>query len=311
MSRHVIEIAEEERVLSLSRGFLVVSDGTGGEVGRVPLDDVQAVIVSAPRGMLSKPVMTALTDRGATIVLGGANYHPAAMLLPIAGHHETAGVQIDQIEASKPLCKRLWQGLIRAKIEAQAWALARAGPTTPDPRKAAMVAGHLVEASKRVKSGDPDNVEAQAAKDYWPALMGSDFRRDTGRPGVNAHLNYGYAVLRAAVARAVVAAGLNPALGVHHRSRVNPFCLVDDLMEPFRPLVDEAVHRLGSAGGGEVCVESKRALAAILDRDLETEAGASPVRVCAQRLAQSLAQSFRVGEPNLMLFRLPDAKGML
>ena len=112
----------------------------------------------------------------------------------------------------------------------------------------------------QLHSGDPGNVEAQAARRYWPLLMGADFHRDRALPGVNALLNYGYTVLRAATARAVTAAGLHPSLGLHHRTRTDPFCLASDLMEPFRPVVDLIAVRLADAGVDDVTPEAKAAL---------------------------------------------------
>ncbi len=112
-----------------------------------------------------------------------------------------------------------------------------------------MPAGAFVELAKKVRSGDPENIEAQAARRYWPLLFGTEFRRDSDHPGTNSLLNYGYAILRGGTARAVASAGLHPTLGLKHSNRGNPMCLVDDLMEPFRPLVDILVHRMVREGG--------------------------------------------------------------
>ena len=121
---------------------------------------------------------------------------------------------------------------MQSKIVAQSRALEISGNAEHDA---------LRKLTKVVHSGDPENVEARAARFYWRRLMGENFRRDADQIGLNAHLNYGYAIMRGAMSRAVVGAGLSPGLGLHHRSRLNPFQLVDDLMEPFRPIVDIAV----------------------------------------------------------------------
>ncbi|MCH8244220.1 MAG: type II CRISPR-associated endonuclease Cas1, partial [Planctomycetes bacterium] len=167
---------------------------------------------------------------------------------------------------TRPCSKRIWRQIVRAKIRAQADLL---GPDHEKYRK-------LLNLENEVRSGDPSNVEAQAARRYWPLLLGPDFRRDRGLPGVNALLNYGYTVLRAGTSRAVVAAGLHPSLGVHHRTRTDPFCLASDLMEPFRPLVDLAASRLADAGVDDVTPEAKTVLAAVLSADLQTSRGTTP-----------------------------------
>jgi CRISPR-associated protein Cas1 len=146
-----------------------------------------------------------------------------------------------------------------------------------------------------VKPGDPENIEAQAARRYWPLLLGAEFRRDQAAPGANALLNYGYAVLRAGVARAICAVGLHPGLGVFHRNSQNPMPLVDDLMEPFRPAVDDAVRRLLAEGVTEVTVAAKRRMVALLWQDEATAAGTSPLATVILRTAQSLAESFLSG----------------
>ena len=135
-------------------------------------------------------------------------------------------------------------------------------------------------------------------------LFGSDFRRDRFGDMPNPLLNYGYTVLRAAVARAVVSAGLHPSLGIHHHNRANPMCLVDDLMEPFRPLVDYTVALLVRSGCEEVTTDAKRALAGILTMDMNAGRGVSPLQTCLERAAQSLAQSF---EDKTISLTFPDS----
>jgi CRISPR-associated protein Cas1 len=178
--------------------------------------------------------------------------------------------------------KRLWAQLVRAKILAQSGALAAVGAPS----------GGFYLLSRKVRSGDPDNVEAEAARRYWPLLFGSDFRRDTDANDINGLLNYGYAVLRAGVARAVMAAGLHPGFGLMHSNRSNPMVLVDDLMEPFRPTVDREVRRLVTRGIVEVDRDAKTELARIMVIDLPTGVGLSPLMTCAERLAQSLARVY-------------------
>jgi len=274
----VLEIAEDGRHLARERGFLVVSEG-GTELGRLPLDDLAAVIASAHGLTYSNTLLVALAERNVPFVFTGPNHMPVGFLWPADGHHQQAGRIADQAYAPRPVKKRLWARLVAAKIAGQGQALRHLGkPAEGFPLLA-----------RQVRSGDPDNLEAQAARRYWPLLFGSDFRRDREAGGLNGMLNYGYAVLRAGTARAVMASGLHPSLGIGHVRRTNAFGLVDDLMEPFRPVVDLQVHRLAEAGARAVTPEVKRALAGLLITDLETPQGLTPVGVCLERLAYSFA----------------------
>lgn len=280
MIGRIVEIAEDGRHLAKSRGFLTVS-ADGAEVGRIPLDDVAAVVANAHGITYSNNLLVALAERCAPLVVCAPNHRPAAMLWTVDGHHEQAGRMRDQAAASKPLRKRLWAQLVVAKIDSQRVTLeAVAAPSQ----------GFYLLARK-VRSGDPDNVEAQAARRYWPLLFGEDFRRDRGSDGINSMLNYVYTVLRAGTARAIMAGGLHPSLGLAHRQRGNPFALADDLMEPFRPVADLLVHDLVKEGFDGVTTEIKPALARILGIDMSTAEGTRPVGVCLERLTLSLART--------------------
>ncbi len=293
MVGRVVEIETDGRHLAINRGFLVVSE-KGAEIGKVPLDDIAAVIANAHGLTYSNNALVELSTRGVPIVLCGANHMPAAIVWPVDAHHVQTGRMNDQITASLPLKKRLWAQLIRAKILAQAATLAATGAPN----------GGFFLLSRKVRSGDPDNVEAEAARRYWPLLLGSEFRRDKDGSGTNGLLNYGYAVLRAGVARAVMAAGLHPSFGLMHSNRSNPMVLIDDLMEPFRPSVDREVCRLVREGAHEVDRDTKAALARIMVLDLPTNLGLSPLTVCAERLAQSLAKAY-AGEEDKLDLPLP------
>ena len=278
----LVEVADEGRYLCAYRGFLKVLEGDR-ELGRVPLDDITALILSGSQITLSKALMVELAERKAAIVTCGHNWHPIAFSLPYGVYYETAGVLQDQINASEPLRKRLWQQVVRAKINNQAVVLRRHVPSSKAIAELEML-------RRRVKSGDPDNLEAQAARRYWPALMGEDFRRDRWAGGVNVLLNYGYTILRAATARATCGSGLHPALGLHHGSRMNAFALVDDLMEPFRPLVDSIARDISNRST-DLEVEQKRTLASVLQEDVVLKTGHTPVVNGLVRLAQSLVAS--------------------
>lgn len=293
MIGRIIEVADDRRHLFLSRGFLVVQDTEGEreELGQVPLDDVAAVIANAHGLSYTNNLLVALAERCAPFVLCAANHNAVGMLLSIEGNYQQAKRFDAQIAASQPLIKRLWAEIIKSKLQQQAAALKAVGaPFVP-----------LSALVRKVRSGDPDNFEAQGARRYWGLLFGEDFRRDQQAGGINAMLNYGYTVLRAATARAVVAAGLHPTIGLHHSNEGNAMRLVDDLMEPFRPLVDLVVWQLHKQGEDQVTPENKRVLVRTLFDDMQTSAGATPVMVCMQKLATSLAQVFMGEKDNLEL----------
>lgn len=282
MIGRIVEVADDQRHLFMHRGFMVVRDTEGDrkELGQVPLDDIAAVIANAHGLSYTNNLLVALSERCAPFVLCGANHNVVGMLLPIEGNYQQAKRFDAQIETSKPTIKRLWAEVVRSKLQQQAVALETVGaPSIP-----------LSVLAAKVRSGDPENLEAQGARRYWTLLFGEEFRRDQNAGGLNAMLNYGYTVLRAATARAVVAAGLHPTIGLHHSNANNALRLVDDLMEPFRPMVDLKVWQLRREGEVQITPATKRALVRSLYDDMQTDVGVTPVIVCTQRLATSLAQ---------------------
>ncbi|MER2511923.1 MAG: type II CRISPR-associated endonuclease Cas1 [Nitrosomonas ureae] len=296
MIGRIVEVADDRRHLFLSRGFMVVKDTEGErkELGQIPLDDIAAVIANAHGLSYTNNLLVALAERCAPFVLCAANHNAVGMVLTIDGNYQQAKRFDAQLAASQPLKKRLWADIVKSKLQQQSDALEAAGaPFIP-----------LQALVRKVRSGDPDNFEAQGARRYWGLLFGDDFRRDQQSDGLNAMLNYGYTVLRATTARAVVAAGLHPTIGLHHSNESNAMRLVDDLMEPFRPVIDLKVWQLHQHGESRVTPDSKRELVRTLYDDMQTSAGATPLMVCTQKLATSLAQVF-MGERNKMDLPLP------
>jgi CRISP-associated protein Cas1 len=280
MLGQIVEIEGAGRKLSLERGFLAVS-GPDGPLGTVPLDDIEAVILSSPAASLTSQAISALAARGVPLVICGTDFRPAAYLLPVSGHHAQGARMEAQAAAALPVKKRVWSEIVRAKIRAQAAALERHD-----------INAQLVRAlADQVRSGDPENLEARAAQRYFPALFGGEFVRSRG-DGINAFLNYGYTVLRAATARAIVAAGLHPSLSLHHRSKGDGLRLADDLMEPFRPTVDLVAKALCAEGVQELDTTAKRRLAQVLHADFMTDDGVTILSNALGRLAVSLAQIF-------------------
>lgn len=292
----IIDISQDGRHLSRDRGFLLVQE-IGQTIGRVPLDQIAAVIVHAHGVTWTNSILVELAERGTPVVFCAANHQPRALLLPIEGHHAQGARMRAQWTAPEPLRKQAWKRVVIAKIKMQAAALAAIGQP-PSP---------VYFIARNVQSGDRSNAEAQAARLYWPLLFGPDFRRDPQRSDVNGLLNYGYTVLRAAMARAIAAAGLHPTIGIFHSNRSNAFALADDLMEPFRPLVDLTARTILTQNGPEVTSTAKQAFARLIALDLPLTGETSPVSVALSRLASSLAQSFETRKLWLALPEPPDA----
>lgn len=293
----IVDIATDGLHLSLHRGFLLVEKDRA-EVGRVALDDIHALIVHAHGITWTGNIVAALAERGAPIVFCNTSHAPVAVTLPLEGHHSQNARMQAQIAASGPLMKQLWRRIVSAKIVMQGALLSARGIAGAE-------AFPLI--ARRVSSGDKENLEAQAARRYWPLLMGPDFRRNRDAADVNALLNYGYAVMRATCARAIVAAGLHPTLGIQHSSRGNAFALADDLIEPFRPLVDALAETMMREGITGLDPARKRRFAKLIAFDLRVAGETSPVTIAATRLAQSLGRAFETGRPDLILFDPPGA----
>ncbi|MDA0791919.1 MAG: type II CRISPR-associated endonuclease Cas1 [Proteobacteria bacterium] len=288
MIGRVVEIVSEGCHLSRARGLMTVTKD-GEEQGRVPLDDIGVLLCNARGLTYSNGLLVELAQRNVPVVLCGTQYQPVAWLWPLEGHHVQAMRMRSQLESSLPLRKRMWQAIVRAKITGQRNVL----------DLLQLPIDGFDALARKVRSGDPENIEAQAARRYWPLLFGKSFRRGRHEGGPNDLLNYGYAVLRSSVARAIVSAGLHPSIGIHHSNQFNAMCLVDDLMEPFRPVVDYTVVRLVASGDDKVDTGTKQRLAEVLVQDMVTDRGTTPLQTCIDRAAQSLAQSYEAGKPDL------------
>ncbi|MEI2385237.1 type II CRISPR-associated endonuclease Cas1 [Breoghania sp. JC706] len=276
--QRVVDLSTDGLHVAVHRGFLTISQDRE-KIGQIALDDISAVIAHAHGLTWSSTVFTRLAERSVPVVLCAQNHAPVACVWPMEGHHLQGARLNAQADASRPMAKRLWRDVVVAKIRMQAAVLSSLGRE----------AGAFELLARKVRSGDPDNVEAQAARRYWPLLMGADFRRDRSAEGANALLNYGYTVLRATICRAICAAGLHPAIGLHHANRGNAFALADDLMEPYRPLVDRLVVNLREAGTESVDTDAKTELVRLTTLDLESPQGTSPLHLHATRLAQQFA----------------------
>ncbi len=252
----VIDLSTGAARLSVRNAQLIIRPDDGPEAS-VPLAEIAVLILTNGQVTATQTVFSGMMEAGGTVLVCDARRMPCGMMLPIQGQTLQTQRMAAQVAASLPTKKRLWQQVVREKIRAQATILELR--RTGDAGLRALAG--------RVRSGDPDNLEAQAAVRYWPLLFDDPtFRRRFEADDQNRLLNYGYGVLRSAVARAVCAAGLHPSLGLHHHGRNNAFCLADDLMEPYRPLVDDVVLELLSAHGRDCPLEApaKQALVEVL-----------------------------------------------
>jgi CRISPR-associated protein Cas1 len=295
MLGRIVEIAESRRYLSKYRGFMVIREGDD-ELGRIPLDDISAVIVTGYGVTHSSNLLAALAKRGIPFVLCASNHSPVGMLWSVEGNYHQAKRINAQLEIKKPVKKRLWQQVVRCKLAMQAGVLKSLAK--PDKPITALI--------PKVKSGDPENIEGQGARRYWQALFGKEFRRNRNAEDLNALLNYGYTILRAATARSIIAAGLHPSLGIHHSNAYNAMQLVDDLMEPFRAIVDNRVYHLNEELDDiEINKVTKQALARLMYKDMPTSLGLTPVMNCLHRLSTSLAQVYLGERKDLELPAIP------
>ncbi len=291
MQNRIIDISSDSVHLNVERGFICMTRHKQA-LGRICLEDVSGVVIRGYGATFSANLCSRLANAKIPLIICGTNQTPSSVLWPVDGHFAQGLIMQAQASANKPLNKRLWQALVKAKIKAQAeitgfYTLPNKG---------------LLRFSQLVKSGDVDNIEAQAAKLYWSMFFDDAFKRDRKADGVNAALNYGYTVLRAATSRSILAAGLHPSLSIHHKSRGDALRLSDDLMEPFRPYIDWVVRRIWENHKIEdLSPEIKAQIVSVLGVDLKSNAGTSPLQTCIDHLAQSLSSIYQGDEKQLSL----------
>ncbi len=278
MVGQIVEITQTGYSLKKSRGFLTVNCG-GNLVGKIAMDDIVAIIISVPGCSVSTVLIDHLCQHNIPLVICGSNYIPTSITLPIQGHTRQFRTMRAQAELSQPRRKRAWKYVVSAKIRNQAELLSRISKDS----------GPLIRLSKKVRSGDVDNCEAQAAKYYWQNLFGPGFRRNRYELGINSAINYAYTVVRACVARGICGAGLHPSFSLHHRNPQNPLNLVDDLMEPFRPVADYMLIHKPIEYWRELNIETKSKLAAITTVRLTFQSESSPLSLATVKVARSFA----------------------
>ena len=270
----------------------------------IPIEDIGLVILDNRQITLTQALLSKLLANNTAVVSCDDTHHPTGLWLSLDGHSLQSQKFQAQLESSVPLRKQLWQQTVSAKIRNQAAVIAFR-------RQEYQI---LLKLAAEVKSGDSENCEAKAAVYYWKKLFPEElgFRRERYGPPPNNLLNYGYAILRALVARSLVGSGLLPTLGIHHRNQYNAYCLADDIMEPYRPYVDYVVFQLVRNNGKflEMSPSMKRALLEIPSMDVRIDGKKSPLMNAVQRTSASLAKCFE-GKARKILYPEMSLRGIM
>lgn len=287
--------------LSLRNGQLLIKKSGEGDsdntiVKTIPVEDIGVIVIDNRQISFTSGIMSALLENNAAIITCNEKSLPVGLLLPLAGNYIQNERFRAQIDASLPLKKQLWQQTVEAKIRNQAAVLKHVMGEE---------ARNMLAWAGSVKSGDNDNMEGRAAAYYWKNVFATlpDFSRGRFEEPPNNLLNYGYAILRAVVARALVASGLLPTLGIHHHNRYNAYCLADDVMEPFRPYVDKLVVSILETGYPvpSLTKEIKAKLLEIPSIDVVINNRRSPLMLAVSQTTTSLCKCF-TGESRKMVF---------
>ena len=262
----------------------------------LPIEDIGVVILDHKQITITHALIDALLANNVAIVTSNDKHLPVGLMLPLDGNTLQSERFRAQIDASEPLKKQLWQQTIVAKILGQAHVLGTQ----------LIKHNNMLKWAKDVRSGDPENMEARAAAFYWRNMFEKDaFIRDPQGLPPNNLLNYGYSIVRAMMARALVGAGLLPTLGIHHHSRYDAYCLADDIMEPYRPFVDMKVLEMWKKGNitNDISSEQKRELLGVTTMDVSISGHRSPMMLAIQTTAQSVQKCYS-GEARKIIY--PD-----
>ena len=282
MIKHTVEISLEPAHLAVRSNQLLIQR-RGETISQIPCEDLGVVIVDNQQTTYTHHALDQIAKSDAVLVICGFDHLPSALLLPLSDHSQVVWRVKDQIAVPKPIYKQLWRQIVVEKIRSQAKNLPAEYPAHKK----------LIALSKLVRSGDPQNLEAQAAKLYWQNwLWQEEFRRNADSPGLNGFLNYGYAIVRAAIARAIVSAGLLPCLGIHHCNRSNMFCLADDLIEPLRAIVDDRVREMYRQGYEDLNQHAKATLLEVLATPTNIGDTTGPLMVALHRYVISLVRCY-------------------
>lgn len=269
--------------LSLKNRQLVYKPSEG-DVKTIPVEDIGFIVLEDQQISISLPLLNALNNNNTAVIICNDKHMPSSMLLNLDGHSVQTELFNYQISASEPLKKNIWKQTVEAKIRNQAFLLKKLGEKS----------GDVLALSRSVKSGDTSNREGTAARIYWTRLFGNYFVRDRYGSPPNMLLNYGYIILRSAVARALSGSGLLPTLGIFHHNRYNSFCLADDIMEPYRPFVDYLVYNmfLSDSSVTVISKEQKLKLLEVLSTDVIINSNMRPLMIALSQTTASLGRCF-------------------
>jgi CRISP-associated protein Cas1 len=293
MIKRTIDISDQAYLHLKHRQLLI--DKKGENVAQIPIEDIGALILQNPAIVITQAAVIACQKNNVALVFCDEKYLPYSLLLPISdGNTLHTKILQQQISLKLPTKKRLWGQIVTQKLANQAETLKHLDKTF-------LPLEHL---ANQVKTGDPDNLEAQGAQKYWRLLFGEQFRRDAELDGINSLLNYGYAIIRALIARAIVGSGLHPALGLYHSNQYNGLCLADDLMEPFRPWVDFEVYNMAKANPElAVIKDSKMPLLQLLSEPVVWDGQTLPLMVACHYLLANLKRAY---EDSAVMLRYPQ-----
>ncbi len=280
-SQLVLRLPEIEKNDTVSDSFKKESERT------IPIEDIGVIILDHKQITITHGVLELLLENNCAIITCDSSHLPVGLMLPLCGNKTQSERFREQIDASIPLKKQLWQQTIKSKIENQAFLL---------EEKRKVVVKNMRIWANDVKSGDPDNYEARAAVYYWANLFPHipNFTRQREGVAPNALLNYGYAILRAIVARSLVSSGLLPTFGIHHHNKYNAYCLADDIMEPYRPFVDKLIVNMPDTEltSERLTTEIKMKLLSIPVLDVVINGKRSPLMIAVSQTTSSLYKCF-------------------
>ena len=268
--------------LSLKNYQIVISWKDCDDKITRPIEDIGCVVLENQMISITLPLLNELVKNNVAVILCDNKMMPTSMLQNLDANTTQAESLKFQLDVTDPMKKQVWKQIIESKIKNQAAVLALAGKNKDI----------LKPYYNNVKSGDSDNREGLAAKIYWNSLLGNSFKREREGCSPNSLLNYGYSILRAAVARALLGSGLLPNLGIFHKSRYNAFPLADDVMEPYRPFVDEIVYRLYENGFTELNKESKSEIMRVLNCDVNIGKVKRPLQIALTMTTASLVKYY-------------------
>ena len=298
MIKRIIDISDSAYRHLKHKQLLI--DKNSETVTQAAIEDIGVLILQHPAIVLTQQVVIACQKNKVIIVFCDEKHLPYSVILPIAeGHTLHNKIIKQQISLTEPIRKRLWQNIVQQKIQQQAKTLALLGKNTKRLK-------HLVT---EVRTGDSSNCEGIAAQAYWKLLFGSAFKRDVNLDGLNSLLNYGYAIIRAMVARSICGAGLHPTLGLFHKNQYNGLCLADDLMEPFRPWVDLLVYRIAQQRGVEINQTNKQILLGLLSETVVHADKTMPFMVAMHYLMADLKRCYAKTQKCLIYPQLESRLG--